>query len=648
MCGIAGIVAFNEKGKTYFSTMESAVECLNKRGPDDRGVFLHENVLLAHTRLSIIDISSAASQPITDSSGRYTILFNGEFFNFKEHRKLVEQHGFRLKSESDTEVLLYLYLIEKEECLKRVNGFFALAIYDKEEESLFLARDRFGVKPLLIYSDDDRFMFASELKAFMALGIPKELDEASLFIYLQLNYIPGPDSIFKNVKKVEPGSYLKINTRNSQPPEASLAKSGFAIHHSQYYQIPFPSEQTRTSLSYDDQQKKLFNLMDASVQRRMISDVPLGAFLSGGIDSSAVVALASVHTKHLNTFSIGFRDEPMFDETKYANLVAKKSGTNHTVFELTNDDLFNHLFDVLDYLDEPFADSSALAVYILSKLTRKHVKVALSGDGADELFGGYNKHAAELRIRNHDPFARVIHFLRPVLKVLPQSRDSAHGNRIRQLNRFANGMKLPAKERYWRWAGYESEEEVQKMLIRNLAPETTERKEYLLRKKNMLKFIREDGDVNDVLYTDMHLVLVSDMLAKVDMMSMANSLEVRTPFLDHEVVGFAFSLPVSSKIDKSGRKKIVRDAFRKLLPEELYSRPKQGFEVPLLKWFRNELKSLITNDLLSDQFIKDQQLFNLEPIRNLKRKLFSNSPGDVQAQIWALLVFQYWWKKNMM
>lgn len=385
--------------------------------------------------------------------------------------------------------------------------------------------------------------------------------------------------------------------------------------------------------------------MEASVQRRLISDVPLGAFLSGGIDSSVVAALASKYTSHLKTFSIGFRDEPMFDETRYANLVAKKIKSDHTVFQLTNDDLFQNLFNVLDYIDEPFADSSALPLYILSMQTRKHVTVALSGDGADELFGGYNKHAAEVRIRSNDGVAKALKVLSPFLKLLPQSRNSKSSNFTRQLNRFTDGMKLSAKERYWRWAGFEEEQTVEKMLLADFSMKTKFREEYLRRKEDSLRFIREDGDVNDVLYTDMKLVLPGDMLTKVDSMSMANSLEVRTPFLDYEVVNFAFSLPLSSKIDSNGRKKIVRDAFRNILPPELYTRNKQGFEVPLLKWFRNELKSLITDDLLSEKLIREQNIFRYEAIDQLKKKLFSNSPGESVDQVWALIVFQYWWKK---
>ncbi len=637
MCGIAGVVAFSEEGKKSFPGIEAAIQCLYKRGPDANGIFAHKNVLLAHSRLSIIDTSLAASQPMTDATGRYTIVFNGEFFNFKDHREFVLQNGISLKSGSDTEVLLYLYILEKEKCLERINGFFSLAIYDQQEEVLFLARDRFGVKPLLVYHDSDRFLFASEMKALLELDIPRELDEASLFAYFQLNYIPGPDSVFKNVKKLAPGHFMKIET-GSRKQE---------IQNNEYYRIPFPSSQyisTTSSLSYQDQQKKFVDLLDASVQRRLIADVPLGAFLSGGIDSSVVVALASQHTPHLKTFSIGFKDEPLFDETHFANLVAKKFNTDHTVFSLTTDDLLANFFEVLDYIDEPFADSSALPVYILSKQTRKHVTVALSGDGADELFGGYNKHSAEVRVRTDDPLARAMKVLHPLWKVLPQSRNSTAGNRIRQFNRFAEGMKLTSKERYWRWAGVESEKNAESIFSRI---SSQSKSDYQKRKTVILDHVGKTNSLNDVLYTDMHLVLPNDMLTKVDLMSMANSLEVRTPFLDYEVVNYAFSLPLSSKIDRDGRKKIVRDAFRNILPPELYNRNKQGFEVPLLKWFRKELKSLITDDLLSEKLLREQNIFNHDAVSQLKKELFSSNPGSSVERIWALIVFQYWWKRIM-
>jgi asparagine synthase (glutamine-hydrolysing) len=372
--------------------------------------------------------------------------------------------------------------------------------------------------------------------------------------------------------------------------------------------------------------------------------VPLGAFLSGGIDSSVIVALASRHTQHLNTFSIGYRDEPFFDETRYANLVAKKYKTNHTVFSLSNEDLYEHLFDMLDYTDEPFADSSALAVYILSKKTRKRVTVALSGDGADELFAGYNKHLGEYRVREGGLLAGAVKTLQPLWEALPKSRNSRFGNKIRQLQKFAEGMHKTDKERYWRFCTF-SDEESARSLLSGKSLALADEQAFEERKSNILKYLEEDGNFNEFLYTDMHLVLPNDMLTKVDLMSMAHGLEIRVPFLDYTVVNFAFSLPAEFKVDGAMKKRIVQDAFRNLLPKELYNRPKQGFEVPLLKWLRNELQPLINNDLLKDEFIEQQGLFSVNSIRELKEKLFSSNPEDVHARIWGLLVFQYWWKK---
>ncbi|MFA5782306.1 MAG: asparagine synthase (glutamine-hydrolyzing) [Bacteroidales bacterium] len=627
MCGITGIFAFRNEALPFLKRLDNAVQTLSKRGPDKNGTFFHSCVALGHARLSVIDTSDAASQPFTDNSGRYTIVFNGEFYNFKQHRDGLLKKGIQLKSQSDTEVLLYLYITEGPSCLEKINGFFAFAIYDKEEESLFIARDRIGIKPLFIYKDDEKFIFASELKALLQYGIHKELDYTSLFQYLQLNYIPGPFSILKNVTKLKPGKYLQIRKDE--------------ITEKEYYKIPFqPGDEIKKySVGYEDAQNIIFELLDNSVKLRMISDVPLGAFLSGGIDSSIIVALASKYTERLNTFSIGFKNEQLFDETRYAALVAEKYKTNHTVFSLSNDDLFSVLFEVLDYTDEPFADSSALAVYILSKHTRKHVTVALSGDGADELFGGYNKHRAEFRIRNAGVAEKSLRLLNPLWNVLPQSRNSAFANKIRQFSRFADGMNLSADERYWKWCGFADETEIENMLKVKI------NKEYSERKRQILQYISEKGSMHEVLYSDMHLVLQNDMLTKVDMMSMANSLEVRVPFLDHNLVSYAFSLPSEFKIDKRFGKKIIRDAFRKKLPDEIYHRSKHGFEVPLLKWFRKELKSFIFDELLNEDFVREQGLFDFVEISKLKEKLFSNSPGDAFARIWGLIVFQYWWKK---
>lgn len=628
MCGIALLKTINNSAEHYRSELEAAVLALNNRGPDQKATLIHENVGLGHARLSILDLSEAGKQPMQDQSGRYAIIFNGEVYNFQEIAKDLKSKGVKFKSGTDTEVLLYAYIHYGPTCVEIFNGFFAFAIYDKQEQSLFIARDRFGIKPLLMYKDKLKIAFASELKALMQLPIKKELNQASLKAYLQLNYIPAPLSILKNVQKVKPGSYLLIS------------KTG-EISTKQYYQLPKTSGEKYT---YEQAKQKLVELMESSVQKRMIADVPLGAFLSGGIDSSVIVALASKYTKDLNTFSIGYKDEPFFDETQYANLVAKKFKTNHTVFSLSNDDLYEHLDSILDYIDEPFADSSSIAVNILSKMTRKHVTVSLSGDGADEIFSGYNKHLADYRARKGGLINTLVKIGAPIWKAMPKSRNDKFSNLIRQLDRFALGLKKTDAERYWRWCAFIDETDAEQ-LLENFSKD--DQKVFEEVKQSYLADFNQENNINDSLRTDVKLVLQNDMLVKVDTMSMANSLEVRVPFLDHNIVDFAFSLPEEYKIGGGFRKRILKDAFRDVLPEELYNRPKHGFEVPILKWFQTSLKDRVQNEWLEKDFIQEQGIFNLQAIELLKKKLFSPDPGEVHAQIWALIVFQNWWKKYM-
>ena len=627
MCGITGIISFNEKGGERLSKVRVSNDKLSRRGPDGAGFFENDCLALGHRRLSIIDTSDNASQPMSDPSGRYTIIFNGEIFNFRELREKYFPDKDDWHSQSDTEILLHLFIRLKEKCLPLLSGFFALAIFDSEKEELFIARDRFGKKPVHYHKTEDHLVFASELKALLAYDIPRKIDHTSLLQYLQLNYIPQPSSILDGVKKLEAGHYL------------FAGRNKFEIK--SYYELKWNA--TDRSTSYDQACKKLERLMSESVEKRLISDVPLGAFLSGGIDSSVVVALASQYTKHLRTFSIGYKDNPFFDETRYANLVAKKYDTDHTVFSLTNQDFLEHIENILSYIDEPFADSSAIPEYILSYHTRKHVTVALSGDGGDEVFAGYNKHAAELRMRQKNFLNTLVKAGGSLWKVLPQSRNNKITNLFRQLSRFAEGSELDVKERYWRWAGFLTEQQAMNLLSPSTQAKVNSTA-FADQKQNLLRHLDGGEAMEDLLATDIGLVLLSDMLVKVDLMSMANSLEVRCPFLDHEVVDFAFSLPTSYKIDRGMKKKIVQDAFRKHLPAELYNRPKHGFEIPLLDWFRKELRSLITGDLLNDRFIAEQGIFNLAAVQKLKATLFSNNPGDAHATIWALVVFQSWWK----
>jgi asparagine synthase (glutamine-hydrolysing) len=623
MCRIAGIYRFSQDINDFdMDSIKKASIKLEKGGPDNEGIYRNGHVALLHRRLSIIDTSDAGNQPFFDSSKKYCIVFNGEIFNFLELKKQkLDILGLTFQSSSDTEVLLYLLINYGTACIEWLSGFFSFGFYDIERDNLVLARDKFGKKPLLYYQDEGKIIFASEMKALFCFDIKKEINFEALQTYLELTYIPQNASILKNVKKIPAGTYISICNKQ--------------ISSHQYYNLKLDSD-NYALYSYEEAQKKLVNLMHGAVERRMISDVPLGAFLSGGIDSSVVVALASAFTTKLQTFSIGYKDNPIFDETHYAQLVAKKYNTNHHVFYLEQKDFSDVVFNVLDYIDEPFADSSAIPVYILCMNTKKHVTVSLSGDGGDEVFGGYNKHKAEWDIRNNKSLALLAKVISPVFYLLPNHKNSKIGNFNRQFQKFNDGAKLQAKDRYIKWGSISSENKLSSPLSHAYSSDGI---------LEPYKKLISAEDFNSVLMADIKLGLVSDMLHKVDMMSMANSMEVRSPFLDPEVVDFAFKLPSNYKLNKSLKKRIVQDAFRHFLPPELYNRPKQGFEIPLDNWFKNELHDYIFNELLNKNFIEEQQIFSYEKIMELKLKLLSNSPANVAATIWSIVVFQHWYKK---
>jgi len=624
MCGITGILAFNEVGKIASSYLEKATLALAHRGPDNHGTYFNQSVGLGHRRLSIIDTSTNANQPFEIMDGRYVITFNGEIFNYQSLKKDLVSKGIQFKSDSDTEVLLHLYAQEGKDCLSKLNGFFAFAIYDSIEKSVLIARDRFGIKPLLYFQDESKFVFASEMNSILAYGLDAQVDQEALNYYLQLNYTPAPLTMVRGVKKLEPGHYITI-------------KDGAVSRH-QYYDVPNNRSENQT-ISYSSAQNKLQALLEQSVERRMIADVPLGCFLSGGIDSSVITSVASGQTQSLKTFSIGFEGNQFFDETQYAELVAKKFNTDHTTFRLTNEEITSHLADIIDHIDEPFADSSAIPVYLLSKKTREHVTVALSGDGADEIFSGYNKHAAWWKIENDKRFKALIGLANPIAQMLPKSRSGSISNAARQIVRFAKAMKMNAADRYWFLASFSSQAQVNQ-LLKSPSGDSSQ-------KELWMQSMPAGDNLNDLLRLDTKFVLTNDMLKKVDLMSMANSLEVRVPFLDHELVDFVFSLPEDMKINGSIRKRILQDTYRNLLPSELYNRPKKGFEIPLLDWLKNSLQSELNEHLFDKEKIEAQGLFNWSEIEYLKKQLFSRNPEDSHARVWGLYVFQKWYYKYL-
>ncbi|HSZ73054.1 MAG TPA: asparagine synthase (glutamine-hydrolyzing), partial [Cytophagaceae bacterium] len=384
MCGISGILAFNQVGAFYMINLAKSLDCLAQRGPDARGTYIEDLYAVGHRRLSIIDTDSRANQPMKDDTGRYVISFNGEIFNYKSIREELEKAGITFHTNSDTEVLLKSYILKGTKAFDELVGFFAFAIFDTAEKELIICRDRYGIKPLVYYQDEDKFLFASEMKSIMAYNIPKVIDKSSLHQYFQFNYVPPQHAIFEQVHKLAPGTYVRIKNKK--------------IFHHTYYQLPIFSDKSRVPV-YEEAVQEFKRLMEQSVVDRLVSDVPLGAFLSGGLDSSIITGIAAKHYDNLHSFSVGFEGLSVFDESDYALIAAKHFGTRHHVFQLTEQDFSDHLFEALDYIDEPFADSAMLPLYILSQKASAHLKVALSGDGADELLGGYNKHDAELKIR---------------------------------------------------------------------------------------------------------------------------------------------------------------------------------------------------------------------------------------------------------
>jgi len=623
MCGIAAIVSFNDKGKERFSRIAQCATLLKHRGPDYQKYIIEPNYAMAHVRLGIIDLSEASNQPFTTNDNRFTIVYNGEIFNYKQLKNQLQQNGHTFYTEGDVEVLINLYKEYGKDCLHKINGFFSFLLYDKQTQTFFAARDRFGVKPFYYYADENYFACSSELRTLKYITDCNTINKTALYTYLQLTYIPEKLSILENIHKLEPGERLTIENTN--------------IKKEKYYSLKLPVEYKEPK----DVNKTFLTLLENAVEERLTSDVPVGCFLSGGIDSSVITAIASKQNKNLQTFSIGFKNNTYFDESVYAEIIAKKYNTQHKTFYLSEEESESEIENFLTAIDEPFADSSAFNVFVLSKKTKQYVKVVLSGDGADELFAGYNKHRAEWMIRNQKLKTSLLKGASLVSKSFPTSRNGKLSNKIRQLNRFADGAKLSPQERYWQWACFYGEDKVEKLIT--LSP--TERKYFREIKNAYTNGI--NTDYNSTLLADMNLVLPSDMLTKVDKMSMANALEVRNPFLDYRLVDFAFSLDIKNKIDAAIQKKIVKESCAHLLPAEILKRKKHGFETPVQKWLKGAFKNKVEEYCLDKDFIEHQNLFDYKELKQAVERSLSANSGNSTSVVWSALIFNYWYKQNM-
>ena len=641
MCGICGKISYDSKPveEDLLLKMCRSFSC---RGPDDEGIYIaghssgspEVSVGLGHKRLSIIDLSPAGHQPMSNEDGTIWITYNGEIYNFKELRADLKQKGHVFKSDTDTEVILHMYEEEGVDAVDHFNGMFAFALWDKKASRLWVCRDRIGIKPLVYYWDGKHFAFASEIKALLCDPlISRELDQEALYLYLAFSYVPAPYTIFKGIRKLEPGHCLILEHGKLEVKK--------------YWDVPQAVDSDLASLPFSEQEristKRLYECLSDAVRARMIADVPLGAFLSGGIDSSIIVALMTQHSAEpVKTFSIGFKDDKLFDETHYAREVAGLFKTDHHEFKLNSRDMLDIFSDVLSTFDEPFADSSAIPTYIVSRETKKHVTVALSGDGGDELFAGYRSYLGEYWYQRYMMIPVLLRegFIERLIQALPDSRDIKAMEYIRRAKKFIRGTRGSFSERLLSLKEIFPREIRQNLLIRSGNNLNESQQDPALRRiQSMLGFYREDR-INSILYADLKDSLPGDMLTKVDWMSMKNSLEVRVPFLDHRVVELAFNMPGALKLHKGRTKHILKETFKDILPPSLYNRPKAGFEVPISRWLKTDLKFLLNKYLAKDR-IDEQGIFDHKIIENLINNHMAGRT-DTSWMLWNLIVFQYW------
>ncbi|MBE7555391.1 MAG: asparagine synthase (glutamine-hydrolyzing) [Anaerolineales bacterium] len=625
MCGISGVYCFDPKTPVRQSLLQRMTDLIAHRGPDDFGYYVDGNIGLGHRRLSIIDLSAAGHQPMSNEDGTVWITYNGECYNYLDFPADLRSRGHQLKSTSDTETLIHLYEEYGPEFLKKIDGMYAFAIWDARRQRLLLARDRLGIKPLFYYYDHQHLIFASELKALLAdPTLPSTLNETALSDFLHFMSIPDPETIFKGVKKLLPGHYLCVENGR--------------VKEYQYWDIPSFHTNGQSDLqAVCDQFDTLFQ---KTVTSHLLADVPVGAFLSGGVDSSSIVAVANRQvTTPMMTFASTFRGLSEFDESPYAREVASLCQTEHHEFNLTPN-LVEALPKIAWHADEPFAISSSFALYFLAQMARQHVKVVLTGDGGDEVFAGYTwRHVHFPEINNRLPLA-----FRPLLKEVVTIADlwnikrSSHraGRLVEKLRQATS-----SDERYVQSFICYQNYELEGLLLPEAWQSINKAWSQNITQRYYDQF--QDGDqLARKLYTDIKTTLVSEMLTKVDRMTMAFGLEARVPFLDHHVVEWAFRVPGEYKIRGTEGKYLVKKTMERYLPAELLYRPKHGFNVPMKVWMRDQLREFI-HDTLTEQAIKTRELFQVNAIKRLMQE-HSQGTQDASNKIFVLLMLELWFQ----
>ncbi|MBF0327719.1 MAG: asparagine synthase (glutamine-hydrolyzing) [Nitrospirae bacterium] len=621
MCGICGKINLDGQpvSERLIKSMNSAIV---HRGPDDEGGVIKGPVGLGHRRLSIIDLSDSARQPMCNEDGTIWIVFNGEIYNFQELSRDLLSKGHEFRTKSDTEAIIHLYEEYGAECLKYLRGMFAFAIFDEKRDELFLARDRVGKKPLYYYHTDKTFIFASEIKAILQdNSIQRTPDLEGINHYLTYLYVPSPWSAFKGIKKLPPAHYM-------------ILKDG-KIKTERYWKLSYlPKHQ----ISFESLKKEIINRLREAVKIRLISDVPLGAFLSGGVDSSAIVALMSqLMREPVKTFSIGFKEEA-YNELRYARMVAERFKTDHTEF-MVEPKAVDLLPKLVWHYNEPYADVSAIPTYYVSKLAREHVTVILNGDGGDENFAGYGRYVA-------NEYSALMHRFLPAALVnmtLPLLNNIPHGHHPRgfiwRLKRFLKEYVKPSEVRNGHWIS-QFTTEMKSELCTDDFIESVFHADSLDLLLDKYKEAEAETFLDKTLYADVAMYLPEDLLVKVDIASMANSLECRSPFLDQEFMEFAAMIPSEYKLKGRSTKHILKESLRGILPDEVMFREKMGFGVPLDYWFRNELKDMAYDTLLGRQCV-ERGYFHKEYIQRILDEHVSGK-WNWQNHIWSLLMLELW------
>lgn len=623
MCGIVGWINLeNNRSQNSEAVLHSMCERMKHRGPDSEGLWTDETVALGMRRLSVIDLHTG-EQPVYSEDKSIVVMMNGELYNFREVRADLEKRGHKFETQTDTEILPHLYEEYGEAMLEHINGMFAFALWDKRKQKLLIARDKFGEKPLYYGVFDGKLIFASEPKVLLAnSSVKSEINLDSLRQYLSFDYVPAPNSIFEGISKLPAAHFLTVEKGE--------------IKTRRYWNLTWEKKETK---SLESSAEELRELLADAVRMRLVADVPLGILLSGGVDSSTVAAFATqFSTEKVKTFSIGF-EEDSFDESKFARQVATHLNTEHYEDKLSVGKAADLISEIGLWLDEPMSDGSLIPTLLLSKFVRKHVTVALGGDGGDEIFAGYPMYFAHKVAKAYNTVPSFLRngLIEPVVNNLPVSNKNLSFDY--KAKRFVRASKYDLVTRHHSWFGSFSLDEQSKLLSKDVLAQTSN--DIYKGAKDLLEICDAENDIEKMQFLDINFYMAEDILTKVDRASMAVSLEVRAPFLDPRVAQFAASIPLEYKLKGNKGKYILKKAVEPLLPKEILQRPKKGFGIPIAEWLKGRLNPLM-HEMLDAKRLKEQGLFEADFVQNLIKEHETNAASH-HKQLWTLLVFQLWY-----